>query len=27
MDSPALGYRCTGTVAGEGATHLTIDKA
>lgn len=27
MDLPALGYRSTGTVAGEGATHLIIDKA
>ena len=27
LDLPALGYRCTGTVAGEGATHLIIDKA
>jgi len=27
MDLPALGYRCTGAVAGEGATHLIIDKA
>ncbi|WP_395774987.1 dihydrofolate reductase family protein [Agrobacterium pusense] len=27
MDLPALGYRCTGTVAGEGATHLIIGKA
>ncbi|MDH7800504.1 MULTISPECIES: dihydrofolate reductase family protein [unclassified Rhizobium] len=26
LDMPALGYRCTGTVAGEGATHLVIDK-
>lgn len=27
MDLPALGYRSTGTVAGEGATHLIVDKA
>jgi dihydrofolate reductase len=27
MDLPALGYHCTGTVAGEGATHLIIDRA
>lgn len=27
LDLPALGYRCTATVAGEGATHLIIDKA
>lgn len=26
LDLPALGYRCTGTSAGEGATHLIIDK-
>ncbi|KJX88774.1 Riboflavin biosynthesis protein ribD [Agrobacterium tumefaciens] len=26
LDLPALGYRCTGTVAGEGATHLIIEK-
>lgn len=27
MDWRALGYRCMGAVAGEGATHLIIDKA
>ena len=26
MDWASLGYRCTGTVAGEGATHLIVEK-